>query len=210
MITIILTGLGLAVQAPAETDQNPNEVICRPTGQYSEGQIINIGLSCPSVDTDPDGFIAYLRTMLDAMPTAVTLPEVENVAINDTIPMVYGETGWRLAEPTHLISVAPLFPLDAARNGWSGACVSRFHLSEPQKIEIDETICVRDGRAETRTTRLFIQEMEAALDHFIWLPFPGNETACGTMKMDFMLTRLRGEEEEAPSLMPDASAHLSC
>lgn len=230
MISSLLAGLVLAAQTPAETAEaaNPNEAVCRPTGQFSDGQIINIGLSCPAVEIDQDGFVAYLTRMLDAMPEAVDLPQVENVSINDTIRFVHDGSGWRLSEPTPLIRVAPLYPIDSARNGWSGACLTRFTLGEDLRIDIDESVCVRSGGDEPRRTRNFLPETLAALRQFVWLPFPDNAEACGIHRADFDLVNLfararaeqseDGEEGEAApvelpepvSLIPDPDALLSC
>ena len=219
MISLFLAGLAFTAQTPTDAT-NPNEAICRPTGQFADGQIINIGLSCPSVETDPDGFVAYLQAMLEAMPEAVDIPQVENVSINDTIRFVHDGAGWRLSEPTPFIRVAPLYPVDAARNGWSGACLTRFHLAGDSRIDIDETVCVRDGREEPRRTRNFLPETQDALRQFVWLPYPGAPNACGMHRVDYDLANLfpQPEEGEEPdsgmpervNLIPDETAVLAC
>lgn len=184
-------GLALIVQAPTEAP----EVICRPTGEVADGAIRNIGLACPPVEIDPEGYLTYLGALLDALPDSVTLPRSTYRSINDAISISHTDDGWRLTEPTVLVRVAPAYPQTAAQNGVSGRCAVRLEITEAGIASVTATSCetFRSGRA--RSSTLFERKTLEALEQFIWLPMPGQPQTCHVMVMDFLIV-----EHAAPDL----------
>lgn len=162
-------------------------MICRPTGEVADGAITNIGLACPPVEIDPDGYLAYLGALLDALPDSIPLPRSGRGRVNGAISISHTDEGWRLAEPTPLIRIPPDYPLTAAQNGVSGRCSVKLEVSEAGQATVTATACETFRGGGARPSPMFERKTLEAIEAFVWLPMPGQSRTCHITVMDFLI-----------------------